>query len=249
VTKRQRFRTWICGLWGKPAWKWLETLVVPALLAVVAVVFTWYSGKVDRDVAAEQAREAALQTYLDRMEDLMLDEGLRTSSRVGDERRIAQARTLAALRQLDGRRKGELIRFLVASRLIENDIHAGRDILSMGGADLRDAELRDVFFVDVNFQGADLSGADLRRAYLGGAHLAKAKLKGADLSSANLTDAGLFGADLSGANVADAILTGAFLDQTNLDGVRNWTQEQFDSTDSYQDVENPPRGLEPDLRP
>jgi uncharacterized protein YjbI with pentapeptide repeats len=104
------------------------------------------------------------------------------------------------LRQLDGERKGLLLRFLYESELIGKPTEAeGEEDQKRATVDLYGASLR----------GADLNGADLRGADLNGADLRGADLNGADLSIANLYGADLSGADLNGATVTDEQLAQA----------------------------------------
>ena len=111
----------------------------------------------DLDLAQDQQQETALQTYLDRMSDLLFTEHLATS-RPGDEvRQVARARTLTLLPHLNSTRKGEVIQFLYEANLLEGTQKGERigPIVDLSGA---------------NLSGANLSGADLSFANLSGAH-------------------------------------------------------------------------------
>jgi uncharacterized protein YjbI with pentapeptide repeats len=110
------------------------------------------------------------------MSTLLLEKGLRESAPGAEVRTIARARTIAALRVLDGDRKGALVQFLHESSLIHDDA-----IVDLSGADLQGANL----FL------ADLHGASLFLANLSGANLCAADLRGADLDGANLGKADL----------------------------------------------------------
>ena len=100
-------------------------------------------------------------------------------------------------------------------------------IVSLQGADLRDAALSGADLTSTVLQGADLSGADLRHAHLSpafsaaqpvpsqaisillDADLREADLRGADLRSADLCSAELNKASkLSGVDLSDAALMG-----------------------------------------
>jgi uncharacterized protein YjbI with pentapeptide repeats len=218
-----------------------ELLIVPLTLAVVAYVFSTYQRRQDREIAADQRKqdreiaererdndreiardrneEAELQTYFDRMSELMLTHDLRTSSSSNegedeeqpDETKatalhnstastIARARTLAVLRSVKSPvRKGSIVRFLYESGLV----HKEGTMVDLGGADLREA---------------DLSWADLRGAYLHETNLGGADLRWADLRWADLRWADLSGANLRWANLEGAYLHGAYLHETNLGG-------------------------------
>jgi Pentapeptide repeats (8 copies) len=148
----------------------------------------------------DQQHQTTLDTYLDRMSDLLLTSHL-AASKPGDEvRALAEARTYTAVRNLDGARKGTLVRFLLEAGLISRR----QPIISVPYADLS----------GVIFIGADLSGANLE-----GTNLSGANFTGADLSEAIFANADLSGANLSGAIFTGADLSGANLEGTNLSGV------------------------------
>ena len=70
----------------------------------------------------DQQQQTTLETYLDRMSDLLFTQHLNTS-KIGDEvRQVARARTLAALQNLNPARKGILLQFLYESALSANHL-------------------------------------------------------------------------------------------------------------------------------
>ena len=136
--------------------------------------------------ALHSPRDGALQTYLDRTSALLRSEW-RESGRGFLEANIIRAQTLTVLRQLDGERKGLLLRFLYESGLIGKWTGEGEPqgaLVDLSKADLSGANLVDAF----------LSGSDLGGSNLEGANLRRADLEGAILEGANLTDANLTGA-------------------------------------------------------
>jgi uncharacterized protein YjbI with pentapeptide repeats len=216
-----------------------ELLIVPLTLAVVAYVFSTYQRRQDREIAEqehttereiaqERNEEAELQTYFDRMSELMLTHNLRpsSSSNEGEERpdetkatalhnstasTIARARTLAVLRSIKSPvRKGSIVRFLYESELINK----GDTAINLSGADLRKADL----------DRANLRWANLHKANLSEANLFEAILTDADLSSATMHKTTLCHADLQRTNLIFTYLIGADLrrailsEKTNLGG-------------------------------
>lgn len=186
-------------------------------------------------VALTQQYQGVLSGYLDDMSSLVLNYGL-TSSRAGAPvRALAVARTDTAVRNLDGTRKGTLIRYLWEADLISGphpvvdlfqadltgadfpganlfNVDLAVDDLGssdFAGADLTDADLNGAGLHQADLSGADLSDAKLSCAYVSGVHEFCADLTGANLSDANLTDADLRGADLRGAVLRGANLRGA----------------------------------------
>jgi hypothetical protein len=188
----------------------------------------------DQQLAQDQQQETTLQTYLDRMSDLLLNTNIRDLKRGTDAQNLARARTLTTLRRLDGGRKGIVLRFLSYAGLINRDPHP---IVNLAGADLSGADLKDfgpggADLAGVNLSGADLSNANLSGAYLAGANLSNARLIGTNLrfaqlfnqqpnlpaETANLSGANLTGADLSGADMIQAIFSNVNFTNASLKG-------------------------------
>jgi uncharacterized protein YjbI with pentapeptide repeats len=213
---------------GKTLWDWLELLIIPAVLAFGALWFNRSEKKNERKIAeernkyeqeisADRMREAALQTYIDRMTELLLDKGLRKSNPKDEIREVARTRTLSTLRILDPVRKGLLICFLHDADLITK----GNVFISLSGADLTKADLAEANLTKVDLTKADLTDAVLSNALLYGASLDKANLTRAVLVSAAMFDATLTGAKLVEANLNSASLnkadfTGATLKKAEL---------------------------------
>ena len=84
-------------------WDWLDLLIVPVTIAAATTAgAAWFTRQREQDVA--------LQTYLDKMSELLVDKELH--EKADDTRVTARARTLTVLRQLDGRRKRNVLLFL-----------------------------------------------------------------------------------------------------------------------------------------
>lgn len=198
-------RSWT-GFGNKSLWDWMELLIIPIVLSTGAFLFNHAERKADRireeqraelefQLASDNAQEAALQNYLDRITDLLLEKGLLTSKPGEEIRDITRARTLTVLWVLDGTRKATVLEFLHKSRLI-----SGAAVISLHQAFLNGLDL--LFMTD-------LSGANLAGAFLNNAGLVSVNLREANLSGAYLRGTHLNGADLTGANLADATLSEA----------------------------------------
>jgi uncharacterized protein YjbI with pentapeptide repeats len=167
----------------------------------------------DQLLALDQQEAATLQTYIDNIENLLLNHDLLKSKWTDDIAIIARVRTLTALDGLDAHRKGVLLKFLYEAGLI-------------GFADTAKLHDRIIYLWNADLSNADLKDADLRFA----------DFTGADLSNANLSKANLVGvsfefADLSNANLSKANLNVAFL----VDSV-GLTQQQLDQVSSCKDA-------------
>ena len=192
---------------GKGLWDWLQLLFVPTVLTLGAVWITARHNH-DREVAADNQRAAALQTYIDKMSDLLLRKRLHAPNAGDEVRKVARVQTLTVLSRLDSTRKRNIACFLQESGLIGKS----DTIIDLGSANLREAELHQVNLSkanlhEVDLRGANLEGADLTGANLQGANLSKANLDGANLNNADLSEAVFIETDLRGADLTNAIAT------------------------------------------
>lgn len=201
----------------KTLWDWLSVLVVPASLAGLGIWFQHLQqeriGKrenFEKDMAEDNQREEVVQTYLDRMSELLIGQKLLTLVENDPALDVARARTLSIFRRLknDADRKGSVVQFLYDTDLIKK-------------LDLKKADLSYANLVKANLSGAKLSGAILENTNLAGATLSetdfrKANLKRADLSQAILHDAKFDEADLIGTRLMGADLHGTSFRNANL---------------------------------
>lgn len=202
---------------AKTLWDWLELLIVPFVLAIGAFLFNRAEARVGRELHKNQIRETALETYLDRMTALMIENDLVNSNARSAIRSVARTRTLTILRRLDGLRKGVVIRFLYEAGLIngsganlENKEGNENTITILAGADLSHVDLR----------GADLSGANLRGCNLKCANLCKAIFRETDLCDSDLSGAQLQEAEMFLTHMESCDLHGANLHKVHMERVR-----------------------------
>lgn len=203
------------GFETKTLWDWMELFIIPLVLAGGAFFLNRSErsverqiagkrAKLEREIATDRQQEAALQSYLDRMAELLLTEKLRTNDNE-EARDVARTLTLTVFRGLDSNRKGMVLRFLYEAELVCR----GKPIVCLKGADLKGADLR----------GVDLHGIDLSQANLYSANLFDADLSDSDLGGVVFNDATLFNVNLSGANLRGAYLNEADLRSSDLRNV------------------------------
>jgi hypothetical protein len=125
------FNVNVPGLHGKTLWDWLQLLIIPLALAVIAILFNRTERKNEQRIASDNQQEAALQEYIKEMSVLMLERNLRKSDVDAEVLTIARVRTLTTLPRLDEVRKGSVLQFLYESKLIEKN-----NIVDLTGADL-----------------------------------------------------------------------------------------------------------------
>ena len=196
------------GFEGKSLWDWMELLIIPVVLAGGAILLNHSERALERKIADERIiedrkiaeervglerflaidrqQEAALQSYLDRMTELLLENNLQ-GVKNEEVSNVARIRTLTVLRGLDRVRKGLVLLFLKESKLIQ----VKRPVVDLSGADFKDsdlilADLANSYLLGVNFEGANLLGAYLQNSSLEGVNLHKADLRSANLSNSIL---------------------------------------------------------------
>ena len=243
---------------ARTLWDWLgllAALAIPVVVGLGAAWFTAQQGKVSDAENTDNQRENALQTYIDKISELLLHEHLGESPGNPQVESIARARTATVLRMLDPVRRGSLIQFLsqadILTKCIEDEL-VGIDIhgdnltrVNLSKINLHETNLSgaNLFLAHLNgaiLNGADLSGADLSGAHLSGAHLSRAILSGAILYGADLSGAHLLhGADLSRAHLSRANLTDADLSDAKV------TTKQLDAAKSLQGATMPDGSIHP----
>lgn len=144
----------------------------------------------------DQQRQTTLDTYIDKMSDLLLTypDHFRVYKQGDQFQEIAETLTFTALRNLDGYRKAYLIRFLEGANLIDTQ----NPIIRVFGANLTGV----VFAID--YAHPVLDGVSLFEDILYGANLSGVSLVRTDLRYTSLQ-----GANLSGTNLDRTYMLGA----------------------------------------
>jgi uncharacterized protein YjbI with pentapeptide repeats len=212
----------------KTLWDFVQLLIVPVLLVVIALSFNASQASRDRRRAETARQDATLDAYFARMSELMLDDHLLTSKPGDDVRHVARTITLATIRRVDGMRKGEVIQFLTEAGLLTANIdQTSIPVVGLAGANLRGVDLTDAVIGPEGEQG-DAKGVllygDFRGARFDGAWVSHvffpdgADLRDASFKRGDLSHVGLDSADLRGASFADATLNSVNFSCSTLDG-------------------------------
>ena len=209
--------------------------------------------ELEKGIAKDNLSEEAIQVYLERVTDLLLNKELRQELFADDQsnssdndnpgRDVARIITITILRRLEGdeQRQARILNFLRdaeldkfifknANLLRVNLKKVNLELVNLKEAYLDGANLERANLSGANLSGASLEGTNLERASLEGANLSgaylwKAKLKRASLKGANLEGTNLEGSNLGGANLGGTNLKGADLEEANLEGA-NFTDAQ-----------------------
>ena len=214
---------------GKTLWDWLQLLIIPFALAIIAIFFNRSERKNEQRIASDNQQESALQDYIKEISELLLEKHLgELKPEYEAVRKIARVRTLTVLPRLDGKRKRNLLLFLYDAGLIDRK----HQIIDVSDADFSEADLSEVSLFryklirkgesqSLTTVNADLSGVNLRNANLNEANLRGVKLGAEDelhleISDKGYSTQGTNRADLSGAKLVKAKLCEAALCGVNL---------------------------------
>lgn len=218
---------------GYRTFSFLDGLELVMILLLVAMTAGWleeHKLKKETELThhqeAEQAlaerREQAVRRLHEAVQAMLTDVRQDLTQIPAQSRGKIFDLVLAALFELDGKGKGELLRFLYERRLLAGE----KPLVGLHDADFRgviltDANLNGICLDEIDLSNAKISGAHLERGRLSGATLSKALMRQADLREAslngvNLSNANLDGANLEGADLRGAYLKGVFLRNANL---------------------------------
>jgi len=128
---------------AKTLWDWLQLLLVPLILLGGGYLLNQSEKRRSWNQQTRRAQDAALQSYLDQMTQLLLRENLSKTTSNTEVRSVARARTLTAVRSLDGKRKAAVLQFLFEAGLLGREELKEEDaIVDLTGADLQGIELQ-----------------------------------------------------------------------------------------------------------
>src|SRR5258708_11557189 len=128
------------GVSRKTLWDWLQLLIIPLALAIIAILFNRSERKNEQRIASDNQQKAALQEYIKELSELLLERNLRKSDKDAEVRTIARVQTLTVLPRLDSKRKRNLLLFLYDAGLINRR----GQIINVSDADLSEADLSEV---------------------------------------------------------------------------------------------------------
>ncbi len=208
--KSLKFVAWDVPRWflfSFPQLEWMKLIAVPLVLTAAGSI-------ISSQIQQESNQITSLRQYFDQLERLTFDQKLLDDKPNTGAIVIARGRTVASLRELDIKRKRQLLAFLQASELLQSDDPKKEPIISFRAANLSEMDLNSTDLSHTDLQGAVLGSANLQGSVLFGANL-----KGAVLDSANLKGAALYHANLQGAVLDSANLHLAALGSANLQDV------------------------------
>ena len=180
---------------------WVSLLAVPVFLGAATVAISTVQFRVEERRASEQA----IQSFIDRISALVLEEEIRDPRLIA----VGRAQTEAVLQLLSPRQSGRVLVFLGTLDLL----HPFSPRLV--GLDLTRAELKGLNFTGMDFEGTTLTAADLEDSLLRNVDFEEATLRQTELKNADLTGSSFEFAQMRGADLDHADLRGADLSRAD----------------------------------
>jgi uncharacterized protein YjbI with pentapeptide repeats len=215
----------------KTIWDLLDLIMVPIALIFVAYWLNLSEKRTEAQQLEEQNQRIILQDYFAQIRDFILEKNLLICSQESALRKLARTITKITLHEVNGSRRGIIIRFLYESGLVSQK----DPIIFLSGSDCREAELsyamlQEVTLIQINGSGTIFSRANLSMSRLNESNFSNADFSSADLRNSNISRANLSGAKLTNtnfeganlirANLENATMRGAIFKNTKLNGVK-----------------------------
>jgi uncharacterized protein YjbI with pentapeptide repeats len=250
---QQSYPAWT-GITTKTAWDALDLFIIPFILAVIAYLFSRRQKQIefeiaqkerenDRRIAQDRDQEETIRKYFDDIIDLLLNHNLRTAQEESEVYSIAQALTFSTLRRLDGKRKGDLLLFLIYNNLIRDKyrevsrrprrikgFRVKESPMTLHSANLEGIHLRDTVLQGLHLRRTILRNANFRRTELNRVFFSKADLSNADLTMARIYNTEFFACSLYKADFTHARLSKVSFSNSLIIGA-NFENASFDEVD------------------
>jgi uncharacterized protein YjbI with pentapeptide repeats len=226
---------------GKTLWDWLQLLLVPVVLAIVAFSFNAGQASTNQQLEEQSKQEQVVNDYLDQMSTILLQYHLHDSQPGDPIRALAQASTLTALDRLDSEHKSIIVLFLYRAdilkyhyykhnetecgdpKVLKKQFHDENPIITLSqghieGVTINDLGLSCIDLHNMYLEGSNFSASDLDRADLGLSFAMNADFSHTSMIAANLYFLDLADANLQGAILRYANMKGICLSHARLDG-------------------------------
>jgi len=225
------------GVRAKTLWDWLDLLVIPVVLAVIAWLYKEHEKFKNKNNEKTQRQNQALDDFIKIITDLNLNHGLATTSPKDGTKEIARSRVILILESIEGERKGEILQFLYESKLIDMNpklvlFGANFNKIQLSGIDLSEAEIRGAYFIDSDIQNVNIDNSIFIGCNFKNSNFSKSKVYKTDFSYSNLSgclfnDMDLSSVNFEGANLSKADFSDSIVTQKQseliktFDGIKN----------------------------
>jgi hypothetical protein len=124
--------------WKETLWDWQALPFISVTIALIASLFTQHQNYRQRDIENLRTERTVVESYLEHIGVLLLEEELRSVDEYSDARLLARAGTIAVLDGVGKNRKVRVLEFLFKTKLRPFGPQGKSPVVSLRFADLRD---------------------------------------------------------------------------------------------------------------
>lgn len=180
----------------KTLWDWLDLLIVPASIGIIGWIYKEYEKSKEERRLKEDKYSDTLDSYFKVMTDLMLNSKLPKNKQ---SRKIARTRTIVALENLDGERKGQIFQFLKETKLLDKI-----DIL---GANFSEGDFEGLVFRNQILKGINFKNSNFDNSYLDGSQFVSCDFDSCTFSNSSLIGVDFFYSKLNNSSIRNTDIT------------------------------------------
>lgn len=193
---------------SKTLWDWLDLILIPAVLAMVAWIYKEFDKTKTKKEELINRQNLSLDNFIKTITELNLEYNLSSDKPIEGTSEIARSRVILVLNDLDSASKGQVLQFLYESNLVNQNPK-----IKLVGANFRESNLR----------GIDLSFAEIRGAYFSDSDLSKCNFSsstfvGCDFTDSDFSESKVNNVDFSYTNLTKCKFHKVDLRSTNLEG-------------------------------
>lgn len=212
----------------KKLWDWLDLLIVPVSLILLGWLYKTYEKTKEEIKEIENKQNEILDSYFRIISEFISNSNLLDTNKNKESRVIARTRTIVALENLEGERKGQVLQFLYESNLIDNEkiniLGANFKCLQVSGIVLRKLTIKGVYFCNSNFENTFLDKSRFISCDFTNTNFNKSSMEDTSFEYSNLSKCKLSNIDLTkvnfeGSNLNDADLSNSIINRSQLDKI------------------------------
>lgn len=202
----------------KTLWDWLDLLIVPVSIGVVGWIYKEYEKSKEERRIKEDKYNDILDSYFKNISDLILNSNLTKNKKNKKSKKIARTRTIIALEELDGERKGQILQFLRETKLLKKIDILGANFSEgdFEGLVLRNQIIKGVNFKNSNFDNSYLDGTQFISCDLDSCSFSNSSLKNVDFNYSKLNNSTIRNTDVTTVKFEGAELNNVDLRSTNI---------------------------------
>ncbi len=224
----------------KKLWDWLDLLIVPLSLILLGWIYRAYEKSKEEKKEIENQQNEIIDSYFRIVSDLIIKSNLLDKIKNKESKIIARTRTIIAVENLEGERKGQVLQFLYESELIDN---IGLNIL---GANFRNVQVSGIVLRGITIKGVYFCGADFENTFLDkscfiscnfsntnfkGSSMENTSFKYSNLSNCKLTNIDLTKVDFEGIDLSNADLSNSKITRLQLNSIFKKSNLKLNNTE------------------